>query len=73
MKITARQLQEREQSAEDDEKKANSCLSSGDKSENKTQMREWGKLGYLFRVTKTGLYTKVSPLRGGHSVATVGR
>ena len=33
----------------------------------------WGKLGYLFRVTKTGLYTKASPPRGGHSVATIGR
>jgi hypothetical protein len=33
----------------------------------------WGKLGYWLRVTKTGLYTKASPPRGGHSVATIGR
>ena len=32
-----------------------------------------GELGYWFRVTKTDLYTKVSPPQGGHSVATVGR
>ena len=36
--------------------------------------REMGeKLGSWFRVTKTDLYTKASPPRGGHSVATVGR
>ena len=51
----------RRQQEEDNEKKANSCLSSRDKSKNKTQTREWGKLAYLFRVTKTGLYTKASP------------
>ena len=59
---TTRQPQDREQSTEDNEKKANSCLSFGDESKSKTQTREWGKLGYFFRVTKTGLYTKASPL-----------
>ena len=72
-KRTARRPREQERSAEDNEKKANSCLSSGDESENEAQTRDGGKLGYWFRVTKTDLYTKASPPRGGHSVATVGR
>ena len=46
-KTTARQPREQERSAEDDEKKANSCLSSGDESKNKAQMREWGKTWLL--------------------------
>ena len=39
-KTTARRPREQEQSTEDDKKKANSCLSSGDESENEVQMRE---------------------------------
>ena len=46
-KMTARRPREQERSAEDDEKKANSCLSSGDESENEAQMREWGKTWLL--------------------------
>ena len=46
-KTTAIQLREQERSAEDDKKKANFCLSSGDKSENEAQTREWGKTWLL--------------------------
>ena len=46
-KMTARRPQEQERSTEDDEKKANSCLSSRDESENEAQTREWGKTWLL--------------------------